>query len=235
MDWTAQDFDNFYSPVKARVPKGHALEGQVFSYGWNYFAYGSRRAIDGNSESLGYRDNFNWVTSLVDRNVYTPGSKTLFVGCGVGATLYTIKSQYPNASIWGTDISSHVHSIKDTNAPVEFDTSLILNIDITAQDALTQLKPHTGGNGKVSAVVCELVTETIPQADIANWFAACESLIANNGLVAHIVVSKKNDEPKPSGWPTDWQWLTVAEWGLLAPTHYFIDASDTNIAYAGGA
>lgn len=230
-NWTQSDFAQFYSPKKARVPKGHAMEGQSFSYGWNYFAYGSRRSIDGNTEAQGYATNFQWVTGLVDRNIYTPGNKTLIVGCGIGATIYTVKSQYPNASIWGTDISSYIHSIKDTDSPAGFDTSLILNVDITAVDALDQLKPHIGGNGKVGVVVCELVTETIPSADLSAWFTACENLITNTGIVAHIVVSNKDATQKPSGWPVEWQWKTVAEWGALAPTHYFIDASEPSIAY----
>lgn len=234
MTWTQADFDYWYSPVKARVPNGHPEAGNVFPYGWKYFAYGTRRAIDGNTEEIGYADNFRWVQALVDRNVYTPGNKTLIVGCGVGATVYKVKSQYPNASIWGADTSSYIHSIKDTDAPAGFDTSLILNVDITAQNALTQLKPSTGGNGKVGVVVCEMVTETIAANERAAWFDACESLLSAGGIVAHIVMSNRGGV-MPEAWVADgWTWATIAEWSAMRPNHYFIDASETNLAYVPG-
>lgn len=239
IDWTQTDFDNFYSPIAARVPSDHPEHGNVYPYGWKYFSYGSRRAINGNTEEIGYADNFRWITALVDRSVYTPGNKTLIVGCGIGATVYKALYQYPNASIWGTDISAYIHSIKDTDVPMmsdgntPFDTSRILNVDITSPTALTQLKSGgIGGNGKVGVVICELVTETIPIADRPAWFSACDSLLSQNGIVAHIIISQKNNQAIPPDWQTaNWTWQSISEWGLEAPTHYFIDASQPDTVF----
>lgn len=234
--WTEEDFNNWYSPVKARVPRDHPLFGQSFAYGWNYFAYGSRRAIDGATEELGYLDNYNWVTNLVSRNIYTPGNKTLIVGCGIGATVYRVLEDYPNASIWGTDTSDYIHQLKDIGTPAGFDTNLILNVDITSPTAKNDLKNGgVGGNGSVGVVICEMVTETIPLAELTAWFLACDNLLSNNGIVVHIVMSNKDGLPVPDLWSqAGWNWLSVDEWGSLAPNHYFIDSEDTSIAYTSG-
>jgi len=234
--WTQADFDYWYSPVKARVPNGHPEHGNSFPYGWKYFAYGSRRALDGSSEELGYADNFRWVQALVNRAGYAPGKKALIVGCGVGATVYKVRSDYPVANIWGTDTSAYVHSIKNVNSPAGFvPDDYIMNVDILAQNALTQLKAYTGGNGKVDWVICELVTETIPVQDRSAWFAACESLLAANGNVVHIVMSNRDGSPAPADWLTEgWTWQTISQWGAESPSHYFIDASDTSLVYSPG-
>ncbi len=232
VDWTQVDFDNWYSPVKARVPIDHPEFGNSFPYGWNYFAYGSRRAINGNSEELGYLNSYNWVTNLVARNIYTPANKTLIVGCGIGAMIYRVLVDYSNASIWGADTSSYLHTIKDTNAPVGFDTSLIANIDITAPTAVNDVKALVGGSGKVGVLVCELATETIPVLDRPAWFVACEALLAQGGIVAHIVMSNNDNSAINPLWSeAQWTWQTIAEWGIEQPNHYFIDASDTDLAH----
>lgn len=232
VNWTQSDFDNWYSPTKARVPIDHPEFGNTFSYGWKYFQFGSRRAIDGNTEEIGFLDSYRWITSLVNRNVYTNGSKTLFVGCGIGATVYRILQAFPSASVLGADTSSYVQTLKDVDTPIGFDTSLITNIDITNPDALDQLKAFTGGNGKVKTVVCELVTETIPTANRAAWYSACDLLLSNGGIVAHIVMSDARNRESPEGWEeTNWTWQTISEWSIEQPNHYFIDASYPNLYY----
>lgn len=238
-DWTEADFANWYSPAKVRYQSHPGYPSATFPYGWNAVRYGSRRSAGPDSEEIGYADNFRWVTSLINRSGYAPGNKALIVGCGIGATIHRIRMDYPSAKIWGTDTSAYIHTIKDTNAPVGFDTSLILNIDITADDALDQLKPFTGGNGKVNWVICELVTETIPLANRPDWYAKCEALLAPGGKVAHILMTSlprlddQNNEyylPAPALWTIEnWIWQTIDDWQLEAPTHYWIDASDTSI------
>lgn len=237
VNWTQEDFNTIYSAVKARVARNHAEFGNSYSYGWDYYRYGSRRAIDGSSEEIGFASQYKWITALVDRNVYTPGTKTLIVGCGVGATIYRIKQDFPNASVWGTDTSTYIHSIKDTNAPLGFDSSLVLSVDITAPDVLAQLK--TGGitgNGKVGVVICESITETIPPLERPAWYLACESLLSQGGLVAHLVMSNLDGSPGPPTWQDyNWTWQDIGAWQAEAPTHYWIDASNTSVYRVPGA
>ncbi len=233
-NWTQDDFDKWYSPVKARVPRGHAEFGNVYSYGWDYFRYGSRRAVlqpEGHTiEEIGFRDSHHWIEALLSRVAYGRDDKALIVGCGIGATVYQILQDYPSAKIWGADTSSYLHSIKDSDAPEGFDTSLIINLDITSPDALRDLQSHTGGDGKVKTIICERVTQTIPLIDTPAWFAACEALLSDNGSVTHILLSNIENTPREQLWTDEgWRWQSIEDWSTEKTNHYFIDASDTSL------
>lgn len=229
--WTQADYNKWYSPVQARVPIGHPEHGNSFSYGWKYFMYGSRHPV-GDAENLGFRDSFKWATSLVNRANYSPGTKALIVGCGIGQTVYKILSDYPSAKIWGTDTSEYIHNIKSVDSPAGFNTARIFNIDITASNALDLLKAQLGGNGKVDWIICETITETIPALDRPAWYAACEALLASNGKVAHLVYSNPDNSSAPQDWlDANWTWQSIDAWSFEQPNHYWIDASNTSLNY----
>lgn len=229
-NWTEADFANFYSVVKARVPSDHAEFGNTYPYGWERIRFCSRLSIDG-IEEIGFADSWRTMRRVFRRTNMTVNKRTLIVGCGVGGTIHQTGVKWPSLAgrIWGTDLSSYIHTIKSVDAPDGFDLSRVLNIDITAGDAVTLFQTATGSNGKFGMIIFELVTETIPFVDRAAWFSAADDLLNPGGEVVHIVVSDHDGRAIDPLWTDEgWTYKPVAEWHTEYPSHYFIDISNDN-------
>ena len=222
MTWTQQDFERMYW-IQVGNP-AHPLFGQWVSYGKTF--------AECMNPYTPLSEYTRLAQGLVSRANYTPGNKALFVGCGFGYLMHMIKSQYPDAQVWGTDTSAWIQANKATECHTGI-ADLVLNIDITANDALTLLRPYTGGNGRVSWVITDDMINTIADANLAGFLNSCEAILATGGKVAHLVRCAQAGREKPEVWTEyGFSWKTLAEWAAIRPTHYWIDIE--TLQSAGG-
>ena len=160
----------------------------------------------------------------------TPSAETLVIGCGFGWLIEVIIDAGSNA-VWGCDISTLIQGAL-TTAGVRADVQpLILNIDFTASDAVTQFRTAgaggTGQNrGKFDWVITEHLLEDWPIGDIQNALDSCDALRGNNpGGVAHFVLCQDNLQPGQSDPAIIANQFTLAEWVALRPSHWWVDAA----------
>lgn len=165
-------------------------------------------------------------------------SRALFVGCGLGFLIEVAIDSAPGGwdNAWGTDISSYIQSLKQTDARADI-RDKILNINILDSDATQQLKAAGVSNtGKVNWVITDLVSD-FSDVNLPAFFDACENIKAGGqGGILHIVYPLIPDIVHDFGdgrivtLPTD-QTLAethlnlklVDDWVALRPDHYWMD------------
>ena len=215
------------------------LQNDLLVNGVNYsrgqiVGYGRAMYLD---SKVGDNPRFNtWnenIRSLGTKLNLSFGSSILLVGCGFGYTMEEAKALGVN-KIWGADTSPYIQANKATQSAPEI-APLILNIDVTHPDALTQLRPFVGGSGRVNWVITELVVESLLSAELTTFLNACDSLRTGTGGVAHIVACKM-DTPvgglSPHKDSPLWQ-RTLEEWAAERPSHYWLDWNNDNRVLGG--
>ncbi len=209
MNWTEEDYNEANSSKRD-------TDGGVHTYGWTWYTLGN----------VGYVDAKRFFEAFANRHsLYTVGQKVLIVGCGIGASVYHMRTAYDRQAIWGVDISTWIHTRKMVNAPINFNSNWIANIDILGENSVSQVMALVGD--KVDWLVCESVTETI--SNRVEWYAACEALLAREGQVLHLVQPEKPLEPPltiPPLWERHgWTWQSMDVWAAEKPSHYWVDIS----------
>ena len=115
-------------------------------------------------QTLGGVPNFSW------------GSSVLVVGCGYGFLLeYALDQGVNSNKIWGTDISTEIQANKGAEARADV-AAKILDIDISAPDAVQQLRAVVGGNGRFNWIVTEDVMPFYSDAEVPGLMQDCEDL-----------------------------------------------------------
>lgn len=169
---------------------------------------------------------------------FSPSTDVLIVGCGFGWLIEVLIDVGANR-VWGTDTSTVVQgSLADPNVDIRSDVQAqILNIDVTAPDALQQFRSAgaggTGQNrGRFDWLVTELFVESFdPINNLAAFNAVLNSLEAlrsnRQGGVAHIVTVNHGGAIDDT---LGFTWLTLAEWAAIRPSHWWIDLVTGEIA-----
>lgn len=207
-------------------------------------------------EDLSYLDGRMFALQLADDDVgglsefrhrlqrlgatgtFTPSANTIVVGCGFGWLIELIVDAGSNA-VWGTDTSPAIQTrITDPGVDVRLDVQpLILDINILDADAIDQfLAAGVGSNkGEFRNVVTEYLVDDIPVGpEMTTMLDACDALLqVGQSNVFHIVTAADCllvEQTDPAFLPN---FLTLAEWVALRPSHFWIDGVTGNVG--GGA
>jgi cyclopropane fatty-acyl-phospholipid synthase-like methyltransferase len=154
-----------------------------------------------------------------------PASQVLVVGCGFGWIIETIVDTFNHNRIWGTEVSPWIQAEKATNARPDI-APLILDIDILAADARTQLRTAGAGQqGRFDWIISEQAVEGIPAVDLPTFLDACDGLLRPGGNVVHVVATEITP-PGPDDVhdrTLDLRWQSHAAWIAERPAHLWLD------------
>lgn len=189
-------------------------------------------------------DDFNRrMLALVGRNLVAGNKSHLAVGCGYGYLMQYILDTY-GVTVWGTDLSQHIHdnlATEQSNATIR---GRVLQIDITSPTAQAdfyaaeagKLTGPQGSRGKFDGlIVSELVVESLTGAgELTTFLDACDAL-SDGGAVWHFVMTKMQEWQSIGGVATlvtlndpDLTNQTLEEWVAIRPAHYWCAVNERN-------
>lgn len=165
------------------------------------------------------------MQNLVSRNVLTPNTDVLVVGCGIPFLCEVINSFGGNA--YGMDNSTLIQALALTESTAS-DRLLLGNIFTNASILInTLLKPVFGGNGKVDVVITEDLLSVLSDSEIPTVLAQCEGLVSANGIIVHMIMCD-DGRPTPRTFTElgGLYWRTLETYAAYNPNHLWISLNE---------